>query len=98
MKKISCVKCGNLFDPRANRAFIFSKLPPEEKIWPFPALENMHKELRNFNILKCPKCGGEFKSNKSRILYIFSPLGYLTFSIAFIIAFVLYVIFFVVKK
>jgi len=98
MKEIYCVKCGNMFDPKTNRAFIFPKLPPEEQIWPLPALENMHKELKNFNIVKCPKCGSEFKSNKSRILFVFSPMGYLIFSIAFIMLFVLYVILFVVKK
>ena len=85
MKRISCANCKNTFDPENNRAFVFSKLPLEEQMWPMPALDNMLKELKSFNVVKCPQCGSVFKSNASRILNIFSPIGFLLFAIVFII-------------
>lgn len=76
---------------------MFDSLPKEEKMWPSPALENMHKEWWNFNIVKCPQCGNQFRTKELKLLGVFSPMGLLVFVISFDISLVLYFIFVVLK-
>ena len=96
-KLVRGINCDKSFDPRNNRAFVFDALPNEEKLWPSPALENMHKEWWNFQIVKCPQCGSQFRTRELKLLGIFSPTGLLVFVIAFILSLISYFILIVLK-
>jgi len=89
-KRIKCSNCGSVFDAEENRLFVFSKLPLEEKRWPYPGAVNILKEGLNYNTVMCPKCGNQFKTNKLKLLYVFSPLGLFVFIAIFKIFIALY--------
>jgi len=89
-KQIKCNSCNGVFDAEENRFFVFSRLPLEEKRWPFPGFSNILKEWMNYNIVKCPMCGSKFKAKELKLLYIFSPLGLLAFLVILDILMVLY--------
>ena len=97
-KQIKCNSCNGVFDAEENRLFVFSKLPLEEKRWPYPGFANILKEGMNFNIVKCPRCGNKFKTNKLKLLYVFSPLGLFVFVAIFKIFIALYFYMAFIKK
>ena len=97
-KLIKCSNCNSVFDAEENRLFVFSKLPVEEKRWPYPGFANVVKEGINYNIVKCPKCGNKFKTKKLKLLYVFSPLGLVIFIAVFKIFIALYLYIAFIKK
>jgi hypothetical protein len=97
-KQSKCNNCNMHFPLRSNRPFAFDALPAEEKTWPLPALDHMLKELRYFNLVKCPHCGNQFRTKELRILGLFSPLGFLIFVVVFDLLIVLFGYFQAIKK
>ena len=97
-KQTKCNNCNTVFSARSNRPFSFYDLPAEQKVWPLPALDNMMMELKNFNIVKCPHCGNQFRTKELKILGMFSPLGFLIFVIVFDLLIALFGYFQVIKK
>jgi uncharacterized C2H2 Zn-finger protein len=97
-KLIKCNNCNSVFDAGENRLFVFSKLASEDKHWPYPGFANIIKEGINYNLVKCPKCGNKFKTNRLKLLYVFSPLGLFVFIAIFKVFIALYFYVAFIKK
>ena len=90
--KIDCL-CGKQFEGNKHRAYAFSQLPSKEQQWPFPAFSNILKEFTNYQIVKCPNCGNEYRDKSLKLFFFLSPTQMLVLMLFFNVAIIILFLF-----